>query len=119
MDLFEIIIYIVVFIIITIYSNFFTKKKKKEKYDTDTIEEYGNKSNKHHNNTPYKINTNRGNNPIFSGSTNKISYTRPLMLFFIFAIIAVILIAFFNGTFENIIDINEIIDEIIYKMDNY
>ena len=111
-DFANLIIYFAVFIGITIYSAFKTKNKKSNQNDDErVIIQNSNQNNTdietklksiiRKKNNPYQINRNKNNNPIFANSTNNISYTRTLMIFLAVAAAAVLLIAYFTGTYES------------------
>ena len=96
----------------SIYSAFKTKNKKSNQNDDESvIIQNSNQNNTdietklksiiRKKNNPYQINRNKNNNPIFANSTNNISYTRTLMIFLAVAAAAVLLIAYFTGTYES------------------
>lgn len=107
-DFIELLIYAAIFGGITLYSAFKSKNKKQNQNNDDVVIQgsrqdntpmaSGWKSNRK-NNYPYQISRNKTNNPIFGNSTTNISYTRTFMIFLAVAVFAVLLIAYFTGSY--------------------
>lgn len=107
-DFIELLIYAAIFGGITLYSAFKSKNKKQNQNNDDVVIQGSRQDNtpmasswksNRKNNYPYQISRNKTNNPIFGNSTTNISYTRTFMIFLAVAVFAVLLIAYFTGSY--------------------